>query len=467
MKEILLLGAGASVEAEVPAAYKMTERIAEIFRESLPLQTHSRVVAFVVGGLLFKKGIEGNDALTAGVNVEELFNAVQLLAERGTLEAAPFVGSWHSMVEELDKIDPPTLSLSKIPRAIQDGVAKQIKDAIPNHLSSFAGRDIDRNLETNIKKTVEAMVKNRTPSLYSSDSLSRAVGKYVEEFIKKWTDSMRGSSISNRALERELEILADQQPRPGGGRVFEDVAEQMIRTLVEIVWIENARRVDYLRPILALQQRQSQLTVATLNYDNSVELAASDSNIRCETAIADWSQSGEFGLAGDGILLLKLHGSVDWALKESLSPEKPMPHSVISPVITTEMKQRGFRPAVVFGHRNKLTAEGPFLDLLRAFRRELEKAELLTIVGYSFGDPHINVFIANWLNGLVSRKIRIVNPDFDECKTDFANQLRKLGANRVEIIAKNAGTGLKDLYGDFTPLNSVVPAQTIQPTSGI
>src|ERR1700722_15560712 len=157
MKEILLLGAGASVEAEVPAAYKMTERIAEIFRESLPLQTHSRVVAFVVGGLLFKKGIEGNDALTAGVNVEELFNAAQLLAERGTLEAAPFVGSWHSMVEELDKIDPPTLSLSKIPRAIQDGVAKQIKDAIPNHLSSFAGRDIDRNLETNIKKTVEAM----------------------------------------------------------------------------------------------------------------------------------------------------------------------------------------------------------------------------------------------------------------------------------------------------------------------
>jgi hypothetical protein len=55
MKEILLLGAGASVEAEVPAAYKMTERIAEIFRESPQHEIHSRVITFVVGGLLFKK----------------------------------------------------------------------------------------------------------------------------------------------------------------------------------------------------------------------------------------------------------------------------------------------------------------------------------------------------------------------------------------------------------------------------
>jgi hypothetical protein len=466
MKEMLLLGAGASVEAKVPAAYKMTERIAEIFRESPQHKIHSRVIAFVVGGLLFKRGIEGSNALTAGVNVEELFNAVQLLAERGTLEAAPFVGSWHSMVEELDKIDPPALSLSRIPRAIQDGVAKQIKAAIPNHISSFAGRDIDRNLETNITKTVEAMVKNRNPSIFSSDSLSRAVGKYVEEFIKKWTDSMRSTSASNYELERELEKLADQQPRPGGGRVFEDVGEQMIRTLVEIVWIEDAKRIDYLRPIFSLQQRQSQLTVATLNYDNSVELAARDSNIRCETAIDGWSQTGEFSLTGDGVLLLKLHGSIDWALKESLSQERPMPHSVISPVIATEMKQRGFRPAVVFGHRNKLTAEGPFLDLLRAFRRELEKAELLTIVGYSFGDPHINVFITNWLNGLTSRKIRIVNPSFGECKTDFANQLRALGANRIEIISENTGTGLKILYGDFAFQNPVTPEQTIQQSSG-
>ena len=99
---MLLLGAGASVEAEVPAANKMTERIADIFRASPQHEIYSRVVAFVVGGLLFKRGIEGGNALTTGVNVEELFNAVQFLSERNTLEAAPFVGSWHSMVEEFE-----------------------------------------------------------------------------------------------------------------------------------------------------------------------------------------------------------------------------------------------------------------------------------------------------------------------------------------------------------------------------
>jgi len=203
--------------------------------------------------------------------------------------------------------------------------------------------------------------------------------------------------------------------------------------------------------------------VATLNYDNSVELAASDSNIRCETAIADWSQTGEFGLTGEGILLLKLHGSVDWALKESQSVNRPMSHSIISPVETIEMKQHGFRPAVVFGHRNKLTADGPFLDLLRAFRRELEKAELLTVVGYSFGDPHINVFIAKWLNGLVSRRLRIVNPSFAKLEIEFSKELRGLGKDRVEVISEKAGAGLKSLYGDFTPLRSTGPEQITQP----
>jgi hypothetical protein len=39
MKEMLLLGAGASKEAGVPAAYEMTERIGEIFRSSPLHQT--------------------------------------------------------------------------------------------------------------------------------------------------------------------------------------------------------------------------------------------------------------------------------------------------------------------------------------------------------------------------------------------------------------------------------------------
>ena len=108
MNEMLLLGAGASVEADVPGAFDMTGKIIEHFRSSPMFKEYSAVVSFVTGGLLFKKGIQGANPLTCGVNVEELFNAVQLLSERNTIEAAPFVGSWHAMVEELDKVAAPS-----------------------------------------------------------------------------------------------------------------------------------------------------------------------------------------------------------------------------------------------------------------------------------------------------------------------------------------------------------------------
>lgn len=93
MNEILLLGAGASVEAGVPDAYRMTHELSEYFHSNFGSERQAQVISFVIGGLLFQQGVGGKDPLKEGVNVEELFNAVQLLASRNTLEAAPFVGS--------------------------------------------------------------------------------------------------------------------------------------------------------------------------------------------------------------------------------------------------------------------------------------------------------------------------------------------------------------------------------------
>ena len=107
MKEMILLGAGASVEAGIPDSYDMTKRILEAFKTNPEFKLYARVVSFVAGGLLFQNGIRGLNPLEIGVNVEELFNAIDLLANRNTLEAAPFVGSWHSMIDEFDKIAPP------------------------------------------------------------------------------------------------------------------------------------------------------------------------------------------------------------------------------------------------------------------------------------------------------------------------------------------------------------------------
>ena len=87
---MFLLGAGASMHAGVPVANEMTKKIIESFDTDSP---EYRVLTFVVGGLLFKEGQAGRNPTAGGVNVEDLFNAVQFLAGRHQLEASPFVGS--------------------------------------------------------------------------------------------------------------------------------------------------------------------------------------------------------------------------------------------------------------------------------------------------------------------------------------------------------------------------------------
>jgi hypothetical protein len=188
------------------------------------------------------------------------------------------------------------------------------------------------------------------------------------------------------------------------------------------------------------------LTVATLNYDNSIELLTNTKKVACSTGIENWSKSGSFGEIDNGVLLLKLHGSIDWELKDGLiDEERLLPHKVIACVSEEQIKKTGFRPAVIFGHKNKLTADGPFLEILQIFQKELDSADRLTIVGYSFGDVHINVYISNWLNQNQKHAIRIIDPNFDKNPNEFARKLRRIKSQRLEVIEKNAGEGLQIL----------------------
>ena len=60
--------------------------------------------------------------------------------------------------------------------------------------------------------------------------------------------------------------------------------------------------------------------------------------------------------------------------------------------------RRKIEPAIVFGDENKLTAEGPVLEMFIRFRNDLRKASRLTIVGYSFRDAHINAELTAFVN---------------------------------------------------------------------
>jgi hypothetical protein len=223
--------------------------------------------------------------------------------------------------------------------------------------------------------------------------------------------------------------------------------------LEELTLIKDEKKIEYLKPILNLASRHRRLVIATLNYDNGIELLSRVSGISCNTGIERWTKKGVFEFPDDGIELIKLHGSNYWFWSKGVSTyDERLPRSEIrfkshfeEKLSTTAL---AYTPMVIFGQRNKLTTEGPFLDLLKEFDEQLQQTERLTVVGYSFRDPHINFYISKFLNRY-GGKIRIVDPSFETSEVEYVKYLRDLQTNRpdqIEIIKKYAGDALKDLY---------------------
>ena len=297
MKRIILLGAGASVDAGVPAAIGMTEKMISHFKES-GLVKELKVLTFIVGGLLFKAGMHGENP-SNGVNVEEVFSAIELLASRNNLEIFPFVGQWHPFIDELEKSQPKSMG------------------------KFWQKRDI-------------ASQRNLT-------DLIQAIEESFQEALK-----------------------------PPTGAIFKTTNKYMLSLLCRMVWIEDIRKVRYLFPLVNYASKYN-LTIATLNYDNTIELSAESNRIPVNTGIDSWIETGKYRKPDSGIELIKMHGSIDWKRSIKAHDKTHFPQTSIVQVTNDEInrlrdawvKSIGFRsytPGIVFGAGNKLSAEGPFLE---------------------------------------------------------------------------------------------------------
>lgn len=424
-----VLGAGASKEAGVPTTVEMTDCIVDSLSG-----VAKEVVLFVLGGLLFQRGVAAADPRT-GVDVEELFAAVELLARRHTLEAAPFIGAWHARVDELDRVTTSgRYQIQDVTRKIYETIIKELERTIPATNSSTV-----RAIDGAVAKFAEK----------GSRVVGRAVMDALSDFTRDWLKRAKQKRPHGEfGLDRAFAAaVASSQAQPGVGTIFGSTAAAMISQLKSMVWINDAGRTEYLQPLLSEVSGTGRLCIATLNYDNCIELASAAQNVPCDTGIAEWSASGVFRMAPEDLSLLKLHGSIDWVAATEPSDSRLMPQPMVRTASAEELESGAYEPAVVFGLGNKLQAEGPYLDLLQQFRRELASADELIVVGYSFRDPHVNHYISAWLNDDQRRVIKVVDPGFPASKVFYAQELRSSlhGSGRLEVFAEPAGTALRAL----------------------
>lgn len=137
---VVLLGAGASAEAGVPTTRQMTERLVGEVQNDHQAQYDGSADAlnYVVGASIAHATAQGVGVFES-LDVEQLFSAVQLLAERRTLEVAPFVGSWRVEVERFDRQRWPSRLGSDLSKSLVQGDDNKVEDLLRTAIQSELG----------------------------------------------------------------------------------------------------------------------------------------------------------------------------------------------------------------------------------------------------------------------------------------------------------------------------------------
>jgi hypothetical protein len=291
--------------------------------------------------------------------------------------------------------------------------------------------------------------------------------------------------------------LMDVIPRFRGldGRVVESIEFELLQGLKGVCLKVNPNSLTYLSPLVHLEalHPKETLKVFTLNYDSVIEDAAREVGIACNDGFEDGTLSPNavpvFSDIGQDIFseapiqihrwkgaapstnarieVFKLHGSVDWfeeAGKEVKSNDNlDVYHNVRKrvegPVFSarspigdlakvTQMRGQSlwwdqdgtlYVPRMIFGTTLKFMSAVPFLRMYELLYRYLRRCSLCVIVGYSFGDEHVNALVRDAYNRSLSRwsrplRLLIVNM---HARPSLAAELRLNDDSRVwQIIGR-------------------------------
>lgn len=220
----------------------------------------------------------------------------------------------------------------------------------------------------------------------------------------------RGASVNpdSRKMLRAIERIVDARIGTRRHPVFAQLLTLLTRQLCGILTVTDEAAFDYLKPVLAFARDKCRpLMVASLNYDLGFETMMTRASCTASRGIESWSECGELVFGNDqDVHLVKLHGSIDWHRGKGNAKHLGRTQLRVS-------RDEGGDPFLIFGQREKLRAEGPFLELLENFRTRLRTCSTLVVIGYAFRDRHINEVISQWL-GSGDRWVLIVDPLFPE-----------------------------------------------------
>lgn len=183
------------------------------------------------------------------------------------------------------------------------------------------------------------------------------------------------------------------------------------------------------------------LRLYTLNYDRVFKILIDNTGIDCFEGFASTGESEDMkGLRCNIKKIIEdnninvhynLHGSAFWRVVPSNFTQLPSPEIVFTGVpnlqlndeITNLQMEKGkplYLTNIITGFQKaQKSLLSPFKQMQFSFERDCLETEKLYIIGYSFGDEHINQCIKNALRYNINLKIEIVDPDFINKDMDY------------------------------------------------
>lgn len=190
---LVLFGAGAMVDAGLPTAIGLTNRLRDYVEVYAPsLQPH---LSFLEGAVQFGKACRG-ESLRAQPDIEEIVRSCEFLSSRDAHHVYPFVGAWHERVTALEYI---TSDPSDFGRSSFGTLVARCKEQLPQWLGISDVGSISYLMR--LGDLVAAGYRLHLFTLNYDDGLEIALKAAVGEINLKWTTGFGDSGWRPRLFE--------------------------------------------------------------------------------------------------------------------------------------------------------------------------------------------------------------------------------------------------------------------------
>ena len=102
---VLMLGAGASVEAGIPDSNKMIDEIEKLIIEKSEWRSYRELYRYIRSSIFFADGLKGLFGQDVPFNIERLVNVLYELQKKERHALYPFVGAWNPKLQEVAGVD--------------------------------------------------------------------------------------------------------------------------------------------------------------------------------------------------------------------------------------------------------------------------------------------------------------------------------------------------------------------------